>query len=55
MAEGGFLVRFMDKDKVVGSYRCYEVSFHYDAWKYRLNNEEEKIIPNITKIEVVPE
>ena len=55
MSEGGFLVRFMDKEKEVEKYRCYEVSFQFDAWTYKLNNEEKKRIPGITKIEVVPE
>jgi hypothetical protein len=55
--EGGFLIKFTKKDKEeIEKHRCYKISFDYDMWKYSLNNEQEKSIPDgITKIEVVPE
>ncbi|MCD6134779.1 MAG: hypothetical protein J7J25_04645 [Candidatus Omnitrophica bacterium] len=55
MADGGFLVRFLDKDGKAEEYRCYEVTFSFDAWTYKLNNEEPKHFPPLTKIEVIPE
>jgi len=56
MPDGGFLVRFMRKDKEVESLRCYKVCLEYDAWRYSINNEEEKSMPDgITKIEVILE
>ena len=52
MADGGFLVKFDGKE--VG--RCYAVSFDYDDWQYKLNNEEGKQFPKgVKKIEIVVE
>jgi len=56
MAEGGFLVRFMDGEKEVAQQRCCKVCLEYDTWRYSINNEKEKAIPDsISKIEVIPE
>jgi hypothetical protein len=55
MSDGGFLVRFLDKDSKAEEHRCYEVTFSFDEWTYKLNNEEPKHFPPLTKIEVIPE
>jgi len=55
MSNGGFLVKFIDKDGKSEDHRCYEVTFSFDAWTYKLNNEEPKHFPPLTKIEVIPE
>ena len=39
MANGGFLIKFDGKQK---PRRCYEVSFNYDEWSCKINNEEPK-------------
>ena len=55
MPDGGFLVKFVDNDGKAEEHRCHEVSFSFDAWTYKLNNEEPKHFPPLTKIEVIPE
>ena len=57
MAGGGFLARFLDGEgKEIAQQHCYKICVDYDTWKYSLNNEPEKPIPDgISKIEVVPE
>lgn len=55
MADGGFLVRFLDKNGKAEEHRCYEVTFSFDEWTYKLNNEEPKHFPPLIKIEVIPE
>ncbi len=49
MAEGGFVVTFDD----VGEHRCYAVSFDYDLWVYKINNEKPRSIPPGTQRIVV--
>ena len=55
MANGGFLVRFLDKDGKAEEHRCYEITLSFDEWTYKLNNEEPKHFPLLVKIEVIPE
>ncbi len=55
MPDGGFLVRFVDGEGKAKEHRCYEVTFSFDAGTYKLNNEEPKHFPPLTKIEVIPE
>ncbi|MFH1882183.1 MAG: hypothetical protein ABIL62_05675 [Planctomycetota bacterium] len=45
MADGGFVVKFDDSDEK----RCYAISFDYDEWFYKMNNEEPRAIPQGTK------
>ncbi|MFA5304949.1 MAG: hypothetical protein WDL99_04735 [Candidatus Omnitrophota bacterium] len=53
MPDGGFLVKFDGKE----AFRCYEISFSYDSFTYRINNEEPKEFPKegIGKIEIILE
>ena len=52
MADGGFLVKFNNKD----AFRCHTVAFDYDEWKYTINNQETKELPsNLDSIAVIPE
>jgi len=55
MSNGGFLVRFLDGEGKAEEHRCYEVSFSFDAWTYKLNADEPKHFPPLAKIEVIPE
>ena len=55
MSGGGFLVKFINKDGKSEEHRCYEVFFSFDAWTYKLNNEDTKHFPPLTKIEIIPE
>jgi len=55
MSDGGFLVRFLDREGKAQEYRCYEVYFSFDKWVFKLNNDEEKHFPPLVKIEVIPE
>ena len=55
MSDGGFLVKFIDKDGNTEEHRCYAVSFDYDTHKYTLNNEESKSIPAMVKVEIMQE
>lgn len=49
MAEGGFLVRFDEKEVQ----RCYAVAFDYDEWVYTINNQEKTAMPEgATKITI---
>lgn len=41
MSEGGFLIKFDDKE--IG--RCYAVSFDYDMHEYILNGKDKKELP----------
>ena len=45
----------LDKDGKAEEHRCYEVAFSFDEWTYKLNNEDQKHFPPLTKIEVIPE
>ena len=45
MEDGGGVVRFDGKDVR----RCYSVSFDYDRWEYRVNNEDAKALPDKLK------
>jgi len=53
MADGGFLVKFDGKV----AFRCANVSFDYDEFTYKRNNEEPKDFPKegIKKIEIILE
>lgn len=39
MADGRFLVKFIGEDGEVKEFRCHIISFDYDVWTYKLNNE----------------
>ena len=41
MAEGGFLVKFDEKEAI----RCYSVAFDYDEWQYVVNDTEKHELP----------
>ena len=41
MAEGGFLVKFDEKEPQ----RAYAVKFDYDEWSYAINSEEKEEMP----------
>jgi len=41
MANGGFLVKFGDKETV----RCASIELDYDSWEYKTNGQERKKIP----------
>ena len=55
MPNGGFLVRFLNAEGKAEEHRCYECSFKFDEWTYKLNNDNPKHFPPMTKIEVIPE
>ena len=41
MADGGFLVKFGDKEKV----HCASIELDYDSWEYKPNGQDAKKIP----------
>jgi len=41
MPEGGFLVKFGDKEEV----RCASIELDHDSWEYKINGREAKRIP----------
>ena len=45
MADGGYVMKFDGKE----IYRCYTVSFDYDANEYKVNEEDPKLIPKGVK------
>jgi hypothetical protein len=45
MAEGGFLVKFDGKEVA----RVYSVAFDYDEWRYKLNFDDPKPLPDDVK------
>ena len=55
MSSGGFRVRFVESEGKAQEHLCHKVSFEFDAWTYKLNNEEPKHFPPLTKIEVISE
>jgi hypothetical protein len=48
MAEGGFLVKFDDKEVA----RCYAVAFDYDDRQYVINETQKKELPAVKKITI---
>ena len=48
MAEGGFLVKFDEKEVA----RCYAVAFDYDEWQYVINDTEKHELPRVKKISI---
>ncbi len=52
MPDGGFLIKLNGKNYK----RCTSVSFDYDEWTMKINNEKQKPIPaNVKTISVVVE
>jgi len=53
MSDGGFLVKFDGKE----TFRCYSISFEYDSFTYKRNDEEPKELPRegIGRIEIILE
>ena len=45
MPEGGFLVKFEDKEEV----RCASIELDHDSWEYKTNGRETKRIPEGVK------
>ena len=41
MANGGFLVKFGDKEEV----HCASIELDYDSWEYKTNGQEKTKIP----------
>ena len=49
MAEGGFLVKFDEKEAV----RCFAIAFDYDEWQYTINEKEKRELPaGVKKISI---
>ncbi len=48
MAEGGFLVKFDEKEVA----RCFAVAFDYDERQYTINDTEKKELPVVRKITI---
>jgi len=48
MAEGGFLVKFDEKEVA----RCFAVAFDYDEWQYTVNETEKRELPPVDKITI---
>ena len=41
MSQGGFLVKFGDKEEI----RCASIKLDYDSWEYKTNGQDAKKIP----------
>ena len=55
MPDGGFLVKFVTDGGKSEDHLCYAVTFDYDEWTYKLNDDAPKPFPTMIKIEVVPQ
>ena len=53
MSDGGFLVKFDGRE----AFRCTNISFDYDTFTYKRNNEEPKEFPEegVKRIEIILE
>ena len=45
MGDGGFVVKFDGKEAC----RCYKIALDHDEWKYAINNQEAKELPQGVK------